>query len=75
MPYSNLTEFSQKCMKKSEKEKEKEMMFVGYANDHSGDIFRFLNMDTTSIILSRSMCWLQIMIINYIKRENRFVFR
>ena len=28
-------------------------MFVGYADDHSGDVYRFLNIHTQRIIMSR----------------------
>ena len=28
-------------------------MFVGYADDHSGDVYRFLNIHTKRIIMSR----------------------
>ena len=33
-------------------------MFVGYADDHSGDVYRFLNIDTKRIIMSRDTRWL-----------------
>ena len=35
-------------------------MFVGYADDHSGDIYRFLNINTKRIIMSRDARWLNI---------------
>ena len=35
-------------------------MFVGYADDHSGDVYRFLNIHTKRIIMSRDMRWLNI---------------
>ena len=28
-------------------------MFVGYADDHAGDVYRFTNVQTNRIILSR----------------------
>ena len=35
-------------------------MFVGYADDHSGDVYRFLNINTKRIIMSRGARWLNI---------------
>ena len=35
-------------------------MFVGYADDHSGDVYRFLNIHTKRIIMSRDTRWLNI---------------
>ena len=36
-------------------------MFVGYADDHSGDVYRFLNINTIRTIMSRDARWLNIM--------------
>ena len=38
----------------------KTCMFVGYADDHSRDVYRFLNIHTKSIIISRDVRWLNI---------------
>ena len=38
----------------------KTCMFVGYADDHSGDVYRFLNINTKRIIMSRDARWLNI---------------
>ena len=38
----------------------KTCMFVGYADDHSGDVYRFLNINTKRIIMSRGARWLNI---------------
>ena len=38
----------------------KTCMFVGYAEDHAGDVYRFLNIHTKSIIMSRDVRWLNI---------------
>ena len=38
----------------------KTCMFVGYAGDHTGDVFRFLNIHTKRIIMSRDARWLNI---------------
>ena len=35
-------------------------MFVGYADDHSGDVYRFLNINTKRIIMSRDARWLNV---------------
>ena len=35
-------------------------MFVGYADDHTKDVYRFLNIHTKRIILSRDVRWLNI---------------
>lgn len=33
-------------------------MFLGYADNHAGDVFRFLNLQTHRVILSRDVIWL-----------------
>ena len=33
-------------------------IFVGYADDHSGNVYRFINTQTKKIILSRDVQWL-----------------
>ena len=38
----------------------KTCMFVGYADDHSGDVYRLLNIHTKRIIMSRDARWLNI---------------
>ena len=38
----------------------KTCMFVGYAEDHAGDVYRFLNIHTERIIMSRDVRWLNI---------------
>ena len=40
--------------------REKTCMFVGYADDHAGDVYRFLNIHTKTIIMSRDVKWLSI---------------
>ena len=39
----------------------KTCMFVGYDDDHTKDVYRFLNIHTKRIILSRDVRWLNIM--------------
>ena len=36
----------------------KTCMFVGYADDHTNNVYRFLNIHTRWIILSRDVRWL-----------------
>ena len=38
----------------------KTCMLVGYADDHSGDVYRFLNIHIKRIIMSRDARWLNI---------------
>ena len=33
-------------------------MFLGYAKDHAGDVYRFLKMGTKQVVLSRDVIWL-----------------
>ena len=44
-------------------------MFVGYADDHAGDVYRFLNVQTKRIIMSRAG-WLNIFWKHYKKKHN-----
>ena len=36
----------------------RECILIGYASDHAGDCYRFLNMKTNHIVLSRDVQWL-----------------
>ena len=47
----------------------KTCMFVGYADDHSKDIYRFLNIHTKRIIISRDVRWLNIIWKQYKKKS------
>ena len=38
----------------------KTFMFVGYTEDHAGDVYRFLNIHTKGIIMNRDVRWLNI---------------
>ena len=40
------------------KDKGIQVMFLGYAKDHAEDVFRFLNLETNRVILSRDVIWL-----------------
>ena len=44
-------------------------MFVGSAEDHSGDVYRFLNIHTKRIILSRGVRWLNIIWKHYRRKS------
>ena len=48
----------------------KTCMFVGYADDHSGDVYRFVNIKTKGIIMSRDARWLNIICKHYKKKHN-----
>ena len=47
----------------------KTWMFVGYAEDHTKDVYRFLNIHTRRIILSRDVIWLNIIWKQYKKKS------
>ena len=47
----------------------KTCMFVGYADDHTKDVYRFLNKHTMRIILSRDVRWLNIVWKQYKKKS------
>ena len=47
----------------------KTCMFVGYADDHTKDVYRFLNIHTKRIILSRDVRWLNVMWKRYKKKS------
>ena len=49
----------------------KTCMFVGYAEDHSGDVYKFLNIHTKRIIMSRDVRWLNI-IWNHYRRKSMY---
>ena len=48
----------------------KTSMFVGYADDHAGDVYRFMNIQTKRIILSREAKWLNLFWKHYKMRHN-----
>ena len=45
-------------------------MFVGYADDHAGNVYRFINIQTKKIILSRDVQWLNLFWKQYKKRND-----
>ena len=47
----------------------KTCMFVGYADDHTKDVYRFLNIHTKRIILSRDVRWLNTIWKRYKKKS------
>ena len=47
----------------------KTCMFVGYADDHSRDVYRFLNIHTNRIIISRDVRWLNIIWKHYRRKS------
>ena len=46
-------------------------MFVGYAEDHTGDVYRFIHIKTGQIISSRDVRWLNIMWKVYMQKQRR----
>jgi hypothetical protein len=44
--------------------------FVGYAENHSRDVYRMLNLDTNSIIESRDIIWLKKMHVDWFKNKS-----
>ena len=48
----------------------KTSMFVGYADDHVRDVYRFMNVQTNRIILSRDAKWLNLCWKHYKMRHN-----
>ena len=46
-------------------------MFVGYADDHTGDVSRLIHIKTRQIILSRDVRWLNIMWKVYMQKQRR----
>ena len=47
----------------------KTCMFVGYADDHSKDVYRFLNIHAKKICISRDVRWLNIILNQYRKKS------
>ena len=47
----------------------KTYMFVGYAEDHAGDVYRFLNIHTKRIIMSIDVRWLNIIWKHYRRKS------
>ena len=47
----------------------KTCIFIGYADDHTQDVYRFLNIHTRRIILSRDVRWLNIIWKQYKKKN------
>ena len=45
-------------------------IFVGYADDHAGNVYRFINIETKKIILSRDVQWLNSFWKQYKKRKD-----
>ena len=44
-------------------------MFVGYAHDHTGDVYRFIHLKTQHVILSRDARWMNIMWRAYMRKQ------
>ena len=44
-------------------------MFVGYADDDTGDVYRFIHLKTQHVILSRDARWMNIMWKAYMRKQ------
>ena len=44
-------------------------MFVGYGDDHTGDVYRFIQLKTQHVILSRDPRWMNIMWKAYMRKQ------
>ena len=58
-----------KKMRSKLDDRAKTCMFVGYADDHTKDVYRFLNIHTRRIILNRDVRWLNIIWKQYKKKS------
>ena len=47
----------------------KTAMFVEYADDHTGDVYRFIHLKTQGVILSRDARWMNIMWKAYMRKQ------
>ena len=45
-------------------------MFVEYEEDHTGDVYRFIHLNTQHVILSRDARWMNIMWKTYMRKQN-----
>ena len=43
-------------------------MFVGHAEDHTGDVYRFIHLKTQHVILSKDARWMNIMWKAYMRK-------
>ena len=58
-----------KKMRSKSDDRGKTCMFVGYGDDHTKDVYRFLNIHTRRITLSRDVRWLNIIWKHYKKKS------
>jgi hypothetical protein len=49
--------------------RESPCIFVGYAENHSRDVYRMLNLDTNAIIKSRDIIWLKKMHVDWLENK------
>ena len=47
----------------------KPVMFVGYADDHTGDVYRFIHLKTQHVIVSGDPRWMNIMWKVYMRKQ------
>ena len=44
-------------------------MFLGYPDNHAGDVYYFLNLKTNKVILSKDVKWLNLSYKDYLDRS------
>ena len=59
-----------KSIKKKLDNRGKLVMFIGYAKSHSGNVYRFLNLATSKVVLSGDVKWLGLLYGDYMKNKN-----
>ena len=50
-------------------QREKVAMFVGYAEDHTGDVYRFIHQKSQHVVLSRDARWMNSMWKAYMRKQ------
>jgi hypothetical protein len=73
----NLKRFGEMCMVTTKNKIQGKLsnkgtvcVFVGYAVNHADDVYRLLNSETKSIIISRDVVWLNKSYVAWIKSKN-----
>jgi hypothetical protein len=67
----NLKRFGEMCMVTTKNKIQGTVcVFVGYAVNHADDVYRLLNSETKSIIISRDVVWLNKSYVAWIKSKN-----
>ena len=59
-----------KNMKVKLRDRGKACMFVGYADNHSGETYRMYNLSTGLILTTRDIRWLDVIYADYVEKRN-----